>query len=387
MPLIIVSGAIANKMNQGGEAWVRLSYLLGLQELGYEVHFIEQISQKACVDRTGQPSAFESSANKAYFDLVMQTFGLQRASTLILVDKLGQAVFEPELLSQCARASALLNISGHLNLQPLLEVVRCKAFIDIDPGYTQYWHVSELAGAQLSGHDFYFTIGENIGTPECRIPTCGINWLPTRPPVVLSHWPVLDAPSKLKFTTVANWRGAYGAVQFGDETFGLKVHEFRKMIDLPRRAPGDFEIALNIHPGDEKDRHALLAHHWQLVDPVAASDTPENFQHYVQQSSAEFSVAQGIYVDTHCGWFSDRTVRYLASGRPALVQETGFSKNLPTGMGLVPFTTLQEAVDGAQAIAADYAAHSRAARRIAEAHFDSDKVLQLLMERIGVTPL
>ena len=91
-----------------------------------------------------------------------------------------------------------------------------------------------------------------------------------------------------------------------------------------------------------------------------------------------------MYVATHSGWFSDRSICYLASGKPVLAQETGFSRNHPTGRGLLTFTTLDEAAEGVRVINSDYASHSRAAREIAESQFDSDKVLMRLLEKLGV---
>lgn len=386
MSLIVVSGAIANKLHQGGEAWVRLSYLLGLRRLGYQVYFLEQMSRSACVDEQGVAASFEDSANRRCFQQVMDAFGFSECATLLPCDETGSVALSRELADILESADALLNISGHLSGEGVLARCRNKVFIDIDPGYTQFWHAEGNPGARVAGHDFHYTIGENIGSPECPIPTVGVAWRKTRPPVVLAAWPVVSSPAPLKFTTVANWRGSYGSIDFGGRTFGLKVHEFRKILELPGRCSPTFEIALNIHRGDHKDKAALQANGWQISDPVRAASTPECFQRYIQQSGAEFSVAQGIYVDTNSGWFSDRTVRYLASGKPALVQETSFSRQIDSGVGLVPFRTLEEAVRGAEAIASDYAAHCRAARRIAEEYFDSDKVLGKLMEEIGVAP-
>ena len=142
-------------------------------------------------------------------------------------------------------------------------------------------------------------------------------------------------------------------------------------------------IALDIHPADATDRASLTSHGWQVVDPKGAAADPLAFRRYVQDSAAEFSVAQGVYVETNCGWFSDRTVRYLASGKPALVQDTGFSRNLPTGLGLIPFSTMEEAVLGAADIAGNYAKHCSAARGIAESHFDSCVVLSRLLGEVS----
>jgi hypothetical protein len=155
---------------------------------------------------------------------------------------------------------------------------------------------------------------------------------------------------------------------------------------LPDHLPQDFEIALDIHSTEAKDLTLLREHGWHIADPKIVASDPIKFRHYVQTSGAEFSVAQGIYVETNSGWFSDRTVRYLASGKPALVQDTGFSRNYPVGEGLIAFRTLAEAAAGAAQIARDYDSHSKAARSIAEEYFDSDKVLGRLIEEVDVAP-
>jgi hypothetical protein len=202
--------------------------------------------------------------------------------------------------------------------------------------------------------------------------------------VVLEDWPVMgDAPHVFnRFTTISSWRGAYGRLEIEGRTLGTKAHEFRKFLELPGRTAAPFEIALDIHPGDARDMEALRAHGWTLVDPVQAVPDPAAFRSYVQGSSAEFSVAQPAYVETGSGWFSDRTVRYLASGRPALVQDTGFSRLYRADEGLVAFRTIDEAVDGARRILADYAGHSQAARHIAETHFDSARVLDRFLDDV-----
>jgi hypothetical protein len=210
-----------------------------------------------------------------------------------------------------------------------------------------------------------------------------------RQPVVLDDWPVTEAEEPGRFTTVASWRSSFGPVHFGGRAYGLKLHEFRKFLALPRlvRESAEravFEIALDIHPGDARDRAALEEHGWRLTDPRAAAGDPDAFRRFVQASAAEFSVAQGVYVDTNSGWFSDRTVRYLASGKPALVQETGFSARLPSGTGLVPFRTPDEAAAGAARILQDYEAHCHAARRLAESHFHSDEVLARFVNDAGI---
>jgi hypothetical protein len=384
---VVVSGAIANKYLNGGEAWVRLSWALGLRKLGFRVYFVEQIGRDTCIDAAGNVASFERCENLTYFKQVTEQFGLGGSSALIYED--GERVYGPsyaDLLGIVEAADLLINISGQLTLELLVRRLRRKTYIDIDPGFTQFWHAAGDTGLRLEGHDFYFTIGENIGAPFCAIPTGDILWRRTRQPVVLENWPPSREGEPDRFTTVASWRGPYGRVEYGGKTFGLKLHEFRKFIELPGRARPGFEIALDIHPDEERDLELLHRHGWRLVDPKVVAPDPEAFRRYVGTSGAEFSVAQGIYVETESGWFSDRTVRYLASGKPALVQDTGFGRNIPTGEGLVAFRTLDEAIRGAARIANDYEGHCRAARALAEEYFDSDTVLGQLIEEVGVAP-
>jgi hypothetical protein len=386
--LILISGALANRPSNGGGAWVRLSWLRGFERLGCQIYFLEQIRSENCVDANGAPASFENSVNLAYFQSVTAEFGLAGRAALICDD--GSKVYGaslPDLEHITQSADLLVNITGHLTIPRLFQGARRKAYIDIDPGFTQYWHDAGVSGAALEGHDLYYTIGENIGNADCPIPTAGFDWRPIRQPVVLEDWPIADRAAGLdRFTTIASGRGTFGPVDAGGHRFGLKVHEFRKVFELPQRTGLAFEIALDIHPGDSRDRDALSAHSWRIVDPRRASGSPADFRRYVQQSGAEFSVAQGIYVETNSGWFSDRTVRYLASGRPALVQDTGFSQQLRTGLGLVTFRTLDEAVEGAQQVAMNYEAHALAARAIAEEYFDSSVVLPRLLDDAKAAP-
>jgi hypothetical protein len=316
----------------------------------------------------------------------MTTFGADRSSALILGS--GEAIYgatRAELLDIAASAVLLVNTSGHLKLDWLMERLRRKVYVDDDPGFTQFW-LEAGHKESVARHDLHFTIAENIGSPECSIPMGGIRWHSLREFVILDQWPVARGARADRFTTVAAWRGPYGPVTHDGRTFGLKAHEFRKFIDLPARAPQTFEIALDIHPADDRDREALERHGWRLIDPKTAISNPLQFREYVQGSGGECSVAKGLYVDTNSGWFSDRTVCYLASGKPALVQDTGFSRRYPSGLGLVSFTTMDQAVEGARSIERSYDAHCRAAREIAETYFDSDKALADFIDTAGVAP-
>jgi len=392
-PTVVVAGALANKPGNGGEAWVRLSWIRGLERLGCRVVFVEEIDEAVCTDAQRRPAPFATSANRAWFGEVTGRFGLTGRAGLVCrtaagEDRPGEGLSRAALADIAAGADLLVNISGNLADPGLLRAFRRSAYVDIDPGYTQYWHAAGQPGGHLAGHDRYFTIGTAIGTPGCPIPTGGLDWIPVRPPVVLDDWPAaapgLRLDEALRFTTVATWRGPYGPVETDRRRFGLKVHEFRRFIALPDSVDATFEAALAIHPAEVADLDLLRHHGWALTDPAGAAGTPEAFAAYVRSSGAEFSAAQGIYVETGSGWFSDRTTRYLASGRPALVQDTGFSAVLPTGKGLVAFSTLDEAISGARSILDDYAAHCEAARAVAESCFDSDTVLARFLEQCGL---
>lgn len=384
MKTAILSSVVANKPHNGGNAWVILSWLAGLRRLGLDVHFVEQIGRHHCVDSDGRPAPLEESVNLDYFRHVFSRAGLTGKATLFDEDfEQTHGLARAELLALAGDADLLVNVTGHLTVGPLKGRPRRKVYVDLDPGYTQFWHAAG-GGARLEGHDFFYTVGENVGSAACAIPTGGIEWRPVRQPVVLDEWPPCGAAEPSRFTTVASWRGAYGPVEHGGRRFGLKAHEWRKFVELPERAPQIFEVALDIDAADERDLRLLEGHGWRVVSPREVAADPEAFRRYVQSSGAEFSVAQGVYVETRSGWFSDRTARYLASGKPALVQETGFGDRLPTGEGLVAFSTLAEAARGAALIARDYEAHARAARSLAENLFDSDRVLGRLLEEVGV---
>jgi hypothetical protein len=380
MTTVVVAEALANKAGKGGAAWVPLSWIRGLQRLGLDVWFVEELSAEGAHARPRNRS--EESNETAYFREVVDWCGLTDRAALLAN---GEAIVGPPLsdLRAVAASGVLVNVSGHLSDHRLLPSFRRRVMVDLDPGFTQFWHAAGDPGDRVPGHDLYFTVGENIGTQACPVPTSDIHWRPVRQPVVMSDWPVTSAAEADRFTTVANWRGPFGPVDVGGHRYGLKVHEFRKFVSMPRHVPRPFELALDIHPGDAGDLDVLRQHGWCIADPSVVA-TPHEFRSYVQASIAEFSAAQGIYVDTNSGWFSDRSVRYLASGRPVLLQDTGFSRNLPVGQGLLAFRTLANAVEGAKRVIADYEAHSSAARALAEQYFDSDRVLARFCEQVGI---
>jgi hypothetical protein len=287
------------------------------------------------------------------------------------------------VLRHVAESELVLNVMGFFDDQEILARARRRVFLDIDPGFPQMLKALGLSDI-FAGHDNHVTIGQNIGKAGCEVPTCGINWITTPQPVVLEHWPVARTDGDEAITGVASWRGPFGPVEYNGKTYGLRVHEFRKFATLPKLAGGTFEMAMDIHSAETKDIALLRDNGWRLADPKIIARDPQAYQQYIRASSAEFMVAKNMYVATRGGWFSDRTLCYLASGKPALVQDTGLADLYPTGEGLITFNTLDEATAGVESIRRDYPKHAAAARRIAEEHFDSDKVLKNLLARLGV---
>lgn len=379
MSVAIVAGALANKPGNGGNAWVVLSWTLGLRRLGFDVHLVEEIEPGACADDLGRKVAPEASRNLAYFTRVTEAFSV--SATLLCDGRSLVGLSSRELAALAADSSVIINISGHLRDPRILSLPRLRIFLDLDPGFTQAWHAAGNRGARLEGHDVFATIGERIGQPTCPIPTNGVAWIPTRQPVVLDEWPAATAPPVRGFTTVSTWRCPFGGVEIGGRMQTLKHHEMRRFIDVARRSDRDFELALAIEPGDDADRRLLVDHGWHLVDPGAVAADPHSFRDYVGSSSAEFSVAQGVYTATRCGWLSDRTARYLAMGRPAVVQDTNTA--LPTGMGLLTFRTVDQAVAATEEVARYPALHAAAARSLAATHLESGAVIGALLQRSG----
>jgi hypothetical protein len=388
MGTVIVGGALANKPLNGGEAWVRLTWTLGLRRLGFDVCFVELIGADQCVDEAGRPTDFETSVNRSFFEQVTHRFGLDGSACLVCESGSATAgIGYDELLGRAEGAELLVNISGHVSDPEVLRRPKRRLYVDLDPGFTQFWHEDATSGFRLTGHEHYVTVGTNIGESCCPIPTGGLVWRGVLPPVLLDEWPAQRPPDSMgRFTTVATWRSPYGPVERNGRTYGLKHHEFRKFIELPSRTAGaEFEVVLGIHPGDAEDLGRLRASGWRLREPGATVPDPPAFRRYVQDSGAECSVAQGIYVETNSGWFSDRTASYLATGRPALVQDTGFTRNLPVGEGLLAFRNLDEAAAGVERIRSDYEHHCHAARAVAAEHLDSDRVLGDLLDGLGVS--
>jgi hypothetical protein len=382
---LAIAGSIAQKAGRGGHTWAYLQYLVGFQKLGWDVLFLDRIDPDAGIDQNGMPAPVHRSWNAGYLARVMHCFGLGRDYALLSKGACVAGLSRPEVLKRVAESTALINVMGVLDDAEILQAARMRVFLDLDPGFPQMWRELALRDA-LAGHDAYATLAENIGKPGCTIPTCGLTWITTRQPIVLDEWPAVDLPgtSERPITTVASWRGAYPPVGFQGQLYGLRAHEFRRFAALPLLTRSHFEVALDIHPADVKDVQLLAESGWSLVEPRRAAGDPWCYRDYIRASSAELMISKGMYVHSRSGRFGHRSICYLASGRPVIAQDTGLGDLLPTGNGLLTFTTVEEAADAARAIDRDYERHARGARRLAESCFDSAQVLPSLTRNLGL---
>ncbi|HXQ73392.1 MAG TPA: hypothetical protein VN844_23020 [Pyrinomonadaceae bacterium] len=364
----------------GGLAWHHLQYVLGLRELGHDVYFIE--------DSDDYPSCYDPARGVVDTD---PTYGLHFAARAF--ERLGfgeqwcyynahtdswMGPLASRVREVCESAELLLNLSGVNPLRSWLAEVPRRAFVDTDPAFTQIRHLTDShARALAATHNSFFTFAANIERADCLVPADGFAWQPTRQPVQLDAWAVTPGQHKGSWTTVMQW-DSYRALEYEGRRYGMKSDSFELFVDLPARAGRIFEIALG---SESAPRDLLRAKDWRLLDPLEVTRDPWSYQEFIRGSKAEWSVAKQGYVASRSGWFSERSAAYLASGRPVLTQETGFSDWLQTGAGLLAFETMEEALAGMEEIDAAYEHHCRAARELVETFFDARKVLTHLIER------
>lgn len=395
MSLVVVSPTnVATYPEGGGHFWVYMQYVAALRKLGCDVLWLERFRSSGDPQRDG--------FMLATFLERMQRFGLEKKVVLYeleagLLRYIGAEAATVE--STLARADLLLNFHYGIERR-LLDRFRRTALVDVDPGLLQHWiHRGEL---EVAAHDYYFTTGETAGTPDATFPDCGLPWKPIRPGVDLDLWPVVPTPEGASFTTVSSWMGGVDGewVSDGDGSFydNNKRVSFLRFLELPRLAGRTLELALCLdespeseararrngyadYRGDAADRRRLEENGWRVLQARQVAGSPEHYQKYIQGSRGEFSCAKPSCMKFRNAWISDRTLCYLASGRPAIVQNTGPSSYLPNGEGLFRFSTYEEAARAFAAIDSNYDKHCRAAREIAEAYFDSTRIVADILNR------
>ena len=375
---ILVGAAISSPPYAPGKAWHRLHYIRGLQKLGHDVYFIEELDPTSCADAQGRQVNFELSLNQRLFVTAMEAFGLEGNACLIYNH--GQATLGLSLESLTAlskNVDVLINWSGHVKTDCILNNVKRRIYLDQDPVYTQLWQEEYGVDLNFDSHDVFFSVGLNIGTPYTPIPDCGVEWHHTLPPVILEDWPFHIETSCRRFTTIASLV-AYNDLCYQGEWYMSKHAGLNSLMKLPKMVTQEFEIALKWYNEEKPNLQFLTENGWHLADASKITNLSD-YQNYIQASRGEIGIPQNAYVKGLSGWFSDRWSHYLASGKPVLAQSTGFERCVPTGRGLLTFTSVEEAAEGINMINQDYASHCRAARELAEEYLDYRKVLPKML--------
>jgi hypothetical protein len=363
----------------GGLVWHHLQYVLGLQRLGHDVYFIE--------DSDDYPSCYDPSTHGVGTD---PTYGLRFTEDVFsqfgINDRWGyydahtQRWLGP--LSErsrqlCRNADIVLNLSGVNRMRPWIEDIPVRVLVDTDPVFTQIRHLrDENARREAAKHTSFFTFGENYSDADCHVPADGFPWQPTRQPLFPQAWPVTTVPTQGPLTTVLQWQ-SYPAVHFDGQRYGTKSDSFPAYQNLPTKVGSVLELAIG---SETAPREALQRAGWVIRDPLEVTRTANAYQEYIQRSLGEFSVSKHGYVVSNSGWFSERSLVYLASGRPVITQDTGFSRWLPTGTGLLSFSTPEQATVAIESVRLDPHRHSQAAREIASEYFHYSQVLSRMIE-------
>lgn len=381
---LVVLG-IAAQVPFAGVAWQALHYLEGFRRLGYEVYYVEDTGAWP-YDPERRTITADPSYAARYLSALMIRAGCGERWAYRPPARPG----EPLGLSAAALAAVwggadvLVNLTGATVLREEHLQVPVRLYLETDPVAPQ---IEVALGRRftidlLAAHTHHASYAENLGTAECGVPVGGFTYVPTRPPVVLDWWRS-DEPPGARFTTVAAWRQTGRDVWWNGERYGWsKDEEFLKVLDLPRRTRQPLELALACE--DEPTLRLLRSHGWSIRDAIALSTAPAPYHAYIEESRGEFTVAKDQNVRLRSGWFSDRSACYLAAGRPVVTQDTGFGRVLPVGRGLFAFRSGDEAAAALETVAADYDGHAGAAREIAGAYFRAERVLEDLMDRVGV---
>jgi hypothetical protein len=384
--IVLGNSSLAAYPEGGGHWSCFLQHLLGLVDLGHDVHWLEVLYSSGDSERDRR--------HIATFFGRMAAAGVRDRCTLLLHDQsVGRDTADLQrgqlfgadrarLQEVIATADLLWNFANALK-NPLLAQFRRRVLVDLDPGVLQI--SAERWDMGQDSHEVFLTVGTKLHDADCKVPTIDRTWHRFVPPVYLPMWPVQPDPGPAApFSTVTQWTWE----ELGpDPALSLsKRQAFLRYLPLPGRAGRGFELAANIHPDDDSgDRELLRDHDWRLVHAHEVAGSPEAYRGYIAASRAELSCPKPIFRALRTGWLSDRSACYLASGRPVLAEDTGVADHYPTGDGLVCFRHLDDALAGAAAIDADYQHHSRAARAFAEEFLDSRRSLTAMLAACAVT--
>jgi len=371
---------VAAEPNRPGATWAVLQYVWGFAALGYEVHLVEELPAPVRSDVVPQTDRPLAATDRSEWFRRATASPLPIASATLVDTSTAETMGleRDSLLRMLAGCDLIVNLAGVVRSQMLLEPPARRVYVDLDPLFTQVWAVQGFH-AGIDAHDAWFTVGLNVGREGCVVPTLGQTWLPTLPPVDIHRWPHRPRRPGTPWTTVGHWR-SYGPITYGGVTYGQKAHSFRAVQGLPSLTGAVLSPALDIHPGDAADREKLDLAGWRITDPDRLSTLP-SYQAYVEQSAGEIAIAKHGYVAARTGWVSDRSVCYLASGRPVVALDTGLADHFDLDEGLLVGDDDDGLADALDRVAADPDRHARAARDLAERRFAADVVCADLVRR------
>jgi len=377
---IVIGVGIANyPVHAAGNSWAFLQWALAFRDAGWDVWLVEALASTHCVDENRRLVTPERSINVRQARTFLEEFGFADRYALFMD---GVCENEAAITRFASSADLFFNISGHFQNKEILRLPKSRVYLDLDPVFTQIWAEVYNCDMNIEGHDHFVTVGNLLGTAACKAPTLGKKWVPTLPPVSIQHWTTDRPPSSTaSWTTVTHWYG-YKQSEYQGEWHGNKSEEFEKIIDLPGQTTESLEIATDLTQDDDVVQERFQKAGWRLRDAVPLNEPWQVYRGYLAGSKGEFAVAKNGYVRSRSGWFSDRSVCYLALGRPVILQDTGWSGVLPEGKGLMKFTSTADAAAALRTVASDYAAHSKAARELAETCFAGPKVVERLLEAL-----
>jgi hypothetical protein len=363
----------------GGLVWHHFQYALGLKLMGHEVLFLEDSDNyPSCYNPRTFDYSTDPSFGLKFIDTVFSNYGLNQQWAYF--DQHTNQWFgksRQQVLEFINGADVLLNISGVNTIREEFQNIPIKVFIDTDPVFTQIRHIKDpILNTIAKGHTMFFSFGENIGNKDCYIPDDKFPWIPTRQPIIPELWKNEKTSQKGNWTTVMQW-DSYKKAEWDGKIFGLKSTSFQPYFEIPKMIKERFELAIG---SESAPKFELQASGWIIRNPAGVSETPESYQKYISESKGEWSVAKDGYVSSNSGWFSERSAAYLMSGKPVVVQDTGFSKNIETGQGLFSFKNPEELKPIFNEIERDYGFHSIRAREIALEYFHYEKVLKNLLK-------
>jgi hypothetical protein len=373
-----------------GVAWQVLHYLEGFRRLGYDVYYVEDTGDWP-YDPEQNGITDDCRYTTEYIARMMAWCGLGErwAYRAAAQGNRSFGLSDAQLARLFERADGVVNLTGATVLREEHLRVPVRIYLETDPVLPQIEvdQGREFTINLLKMHTHHFTFGENLGTIDCKVPVGPFRYLPTRQPIILDWWRARDNGGRkngsLRFTTIASWKQTGKDIQWNGETYlWSKHHEFLKFIDLPRRTPHRFELALAC--SEPAALQLLTSQGWGVVDALPLSKEILPYREYFFASAGEFTVAKDQNIRLRSGWFSDRSACYLASGKPVITQDTAFGKVLPTGRGLFAFRTMDDILAALDAIASDYEGNCRAAHDIAAEHFAAEKVVGTMMQQVGL---